>query len=204
MKIDERIILYVDGQMTEDEKASFERELKSSKELAEDFKKYNLVLSDISKVKNVSTENEYFLQMIPKFRGRFELKRQLKIIPKIAFSVTIIAAVLIFFIFNFNKSNKNLTQTSTSTVNQNISVNNYSDLSTLADQFNFSGMSNEEISNSNSILDSLLIEELDLTPQSLNNMTADNNNSDLNNLVQGINEKEADQIYKEILKKKIY
>ncbi len=204
MKIDERIILYLDNQMNADEKASFEKELNSSAKLADDLNKYKEILSDISNVNNISTANDYFVQMIPKFRGRLELQKKLKLMPKLVFSFTTIAAILIFFIFTFNQNNKNVKTTTYTTGLQTSTNSSYSELSSLSDQFNFSTMSSEEIANSNSILDSLLIEELHLTPQSLNTITADNNNTDLNSLVQGINEKEADQIYNEILRKKIY
>ena len=204
MKIDERIILYLDNQMNTDEKASFEKELNSSAKLADDLNKYKEILSDISNVNNISTANDYFVQMIPKFRGRLELQKKLKLMPKLVFSFTTIAAILIFFIFTFNQNNKNVKTTTYTTGLQTSTNSSYSELSSLSDQFNFSTMSSEEIANSNSILDSLLIEELHLTPQSLNTITADNNNTDLNSLVQGINEKEADQIYNEILRKKIY
>ena len=204
MKIDERIILYLDNQMNADEKASFEKELNSSAKLADDLNKYKEILSDISNVNNISTANDYFVQMIPKFRGRLELQKKLQLMPKLVFSFTTIAAILIFFIFTFNQNNKNVKTTTYTTGLQTSTNSSYSELSSLSDQFNFSTMSSEEIANSNSILDSLLIEELHLTPQSLNTITADNNNTDLNSLVQGINEKEADQIYNEILRKKIY
>ncbi|MCL5031249.1 MAG: hypothetical protein M1480_19775 [Bacteroidetes bacterium] len=204
MKTDERIILYLDGQMNEDEKASFEKEIISSLELTDELNTYKKFLSGISDIKNVPVDNEYFVQMIPKFRGRLELQRKLKLLPKLVFSVTTIAAVLIFFIFTFNKNNKNVSSAIPTTVSQTSTPSSYSELSSLSDQFNFSNMSSEELANSNAILDSLLIQELNLTPQSLNTISADNNNTDLNTLVQGINEKEADRIYNEILHKKIY
>ena len=204
MKIDERIILYLDDQMNADEKASFEKELNSSPNLADDLIKYKKFLSDISDVKNIPSDNDYFVQMIPKFRGRLELQKKLKLMPKLVFSFTTIAAVLIFFIFTFKQNNKNVSTTFPTKGIQPSTTGSYSELSSLSDQFNFSTMSSEEIANSNSILDSLLIEELNLTPQSLNTITADNSNTDLNSLVQGINEKEADQIYNAILRKKIY
>ena len=204
MKIDERIILYVDGQMNEVEKTSFEKELYVSASLTEDLNKYKKILSGISEIKNTPVEDDYFVQMIPKFRGRLELQRKLKLLPKLVFSISTIAAILIFFIFTFNKNSSNVNTVIPATGNQAPNTSSYSELSSLSDQFNFSNMSSEEISNSNSILDSMLIHELDLTPQSLSNISADNSNTDLSSLVQGINEKEADQIYNEILHKKIY
>ncbi len=204
MKVDEKIILYVDGQMNEEEAASFENEISASPKLTEDLIKYKKFLSGISEIKDIPVDDEYFVQMIPKFRGRLELKRKLKFIPKIAFGITTLAAVLIFVIFTLNKNNKNEVPILQNTINQITSSGSSSDLNSLSDQFNFSFMTNEEIANSNSVLDSMLVHELDLTPQSLSTISADNNNSDLSSLVQGINEKEADQIYNEILHKKIY
>lgn len=204
MKTDERIILYVDGQMNEDEKASFEKEINNSTDLTDEINKYKKFLSNISDIKNVPVDNEYFVQMIPKFRGRLELQRKLKLLPKLVFSVTTIAAVLIFFIFTFNKNNKSVSSAIPTSASQTSTPSSYSEFGSFSDQFNFSNMSSEEIANSNSILDSLLIQELNLTPQSLSNISADNSNTDLSSIVEGINEKEADRIYNEILHKKIY
>ncbi len=204
MKIDNRIILYVDGQMNEEEKSSFEKELNSSPILKVELEKYKALHSGFSDLKNISVKEDYFIQMVPRFRGREEQKKRMKYAPKIALGMTTITAVIIiaFLLMNRNiKKEPVIVQNSPSQVTSNVSV---TDLNALSDQYNLGTMSNEEITNSNSILDSILVFELKLTPQTLSSLSADNTNTDISTVVQGIDEKEAVKIYNELLHKRIF
>jgi len=133
----------------------------------------------------------------------------MRFLPKLAFGTTAIAAVMIimFFAVNRNIDNKaiiiNKTANQSSTSSNAVQIESTSDLNLLSDQFNIGNLSPAEITYSNSVLDSLLYKELNLSPQSLSDYTFDSN-QDLSSVVQGINEKEADEIYDQLLHKKIY
>jgi hypothetical protein len=204
--MNDKIILYLDGQMTGKEKDSFEKELNESKLLRDELDRLKAFNAGISKLNNISAGEEYFVQMIPKFRSKREQKRKFGLFPGIAYGVSTATAVIIVMLFVTNKTVTNKTISVQANV---ISENMYNtepalDASSLSDQFGFVNMSREEIANSDSLLNTMFVKELDLTPQSLSDLSqTDNNSSDIQTILQGVNDKEADAIYKEILHKKI-
>jgi hypothetical protein len=207
--MNEKIILYSDGRLTEEEKAAFENELGKSPQLREELKYYNSIIGNLKELKHITTDEGYFVQMIPKFRGRLNLKNRTKYIPRLAFSVTTLTAVIVAAFFLLNKNIRNDIPSSTRN-NMLITFTgpNYSgvanELNSYADQYDISNMSSDEITTSDSLLSTMLAHELNLTPQSMTYFSAENNNVDMKNMLQGVNQKEADEIYYEILHKKIF
>jgi hypothetical protein len=203
-KINDKIILYLDNQMSDDEKLVFEDELKSSETLRLELEDYKNFLGDLKKVENIPIDENYFSQMIPKFRGRMEERRKFLSIPKFALGITTIAAILVLVIFTSN--NKNLKNIN-SPVKTEIVQNNNSGLTSLlgnnSDQLNLGILSNDDVARYDSVFNSMISNALSLSPQSVNYLTADNN-TDLSNMLQGINQKEADEIYNQLLHKKIF
>lgn len=209
MKIEDKIISYLDNQMSEEEKSLFEKELGNSVQLRTELENYKSFLKEINSVKDITASNEYFTEMIPQFRGRLALKQRIRFLPKLAFASTIIAAafVVLFFLIGRNGNNKVYNNFNTAIPNSNNThadqIENSSDMYILSDQFNIGNLTQSEITYSNSVLDSLLYKELNLSQQSLSDYTLDNN-QDLSSIVQGIDEKEADEIYNQLIHKKIY
>ena len=203
MKSEDRIILYLDNQMNEAERALFEKELESSPQLKAKLENYSKFLKDIDAVKEITGNKEYFAEMIPKFHGRFELKQRMRFMPKLAFGMTTIAAVLVILFFTLNRNINNRTIIQNKAKVQATNSEGSSDLNILSDQYNLGVLTPAEVTYSNSVLDSLLYKELNLSPQSLSDYTFDNSR-DLNSIVQGINQKEADEIYNQLLHKKIF
>lgn len=209
MKTEDKIILYLDNQLSAEDRAMFEKELDNSQQLRTELENYKKFLKDINSVKDITAGNDYFAEMIPKFRGRLELKQRMRFLPKLAYGTTAIAVVLavLFLLVNKNVNNKESIvfnkslQSNKST--QIEKIESTSDMNILSDQFNIGELSQSDIIYSNSVLDSLLYEELNLSPQNLNDFTFENN-QDLNTIVQGINEKEANDIYNQLLHKKIF
>ena len=107
MKTKDNIILYLDGQMNGEEKAAFEKELNESPELRDELKKMKDLNAGISELKNISADEEYFVQMIPKFRNKLGQKKKFSFFPGIAYSVTTATAVIIIMLFVTNKNVKN-------------------------------------------------------------------------------------------------
>lgn len=204
--MNDKIILYLDGQMTGEEKAAFEKELSESRELRDELKRLKDFNAGISGLKSISTEEEYFVQMIPRFRNKLGQKKKFSFFPGIAYIVPTATAVIIIMLFVTNKNVKNdiLPLQNNIATQQAVNTEIVQDAGSLSDQFDFVHMSLEEVANSDSLLNSMLVHELELTPQSLSEISAaDNNTTDIQTLMQGVNEKEADAIYNEILHKKI-
>jgi hypothetical protein len=206
MKTNDKIIQYLDGQLSREEAAAFEKELSESRELRDEVKSIKNFNAGISGLKNIAADEDYFVQMIPRFRSKFSLRKRFSFLSGLAYSASTATAVILIMLFVTNKNVKNeapavhnnslgVQQTTVNEVQQEIS--------TLSDQFGFVNMSREEVANSDSVLNSMLIHELNLTPQSLSEMSAADNATDIQTILQGVNEQEADAIYKEILHKKI-
>jgi hypothetical protein len=204
MKVNDKIILYLDDQMSEEEKRIFESELKNSIVLQKELEDYQNILKEITEPKNILIEENYFSQMIPKLRGRIEERKKLKIIPKLAFGITTIAAVLIVFFFTFtNKSVKNEINSMNTENAQNSNTEFSSILRNGSNQINLGNLSNEEAAKYDSVFNKMISNALSLTPQSINYLSADNN-TELSNMLQGIDQKEANDIYNQLLHKKIF
>jgi hypothetical protein len=206
MKTNNKIIIYLDGQMTVEEKAAFEKELSESGLLRDELKRYKDFNSEISGLKNIPAEEEYFVQMIPKFRSKFVQKKKPGFLPGLAYGATTATAVLIIMLFVTNKSIKNETPIvpNNTSVQQVVSFEPVQEAGANSDQYGLVNMSRDEIANSDSLLNSMLIKELDLTPQSLSDISqSDNNTIDIQTIMQGVDDQEADAIYKEILHKRI-
>ena len=206
MEMNDKIILYFDGQMNGEEKTAFEKELNESRELRDELKKLKDFNAGISGLKNIPAEEDYFVQMIPKFRNRLGRKKKFSLFPGIAYIVPTATAVIIIMLLFTNKSVKNEAQPVQNNIITQHTVNTeiIQDAGSLSDQFDFVNMSREEFATSDSLLNSMLVKELNLTPQSLSEISAtDNNTTDIQTILQGVNDKEANAIYNEILHKKI-
>lgn len=204
MKTSDKIILYLDGQMNAEENAAFEKELNSSQQLRDELRLLTNFNSGIKELKNVPVEEDYFVQMIPKFRDRFERKKKFRLFPGITYSITTATAVFIVMFFIMNKSTKNDNVAVQNNAAKIVNIEPFQDAAALSEQFDLVGMNREEAAGYDTLLNSMLIRELGLTPQSLSEISAsDNNTTDIQTILQGVDEKEADAIYKEILHKKI-
>ncbi len=204
MKIDDKIILYVDGQLNSEQKAAFEKELESSQSLKEELEKYRKFLVGIKELKTSSLDESYFTEMIPRFRGRAEEKKKLRFIPKLALGTTVISVVLILFFFTFtHKENKVIQSPVVNIANDITDSQGLQSYNYYSYQLDPNDFSQQEISNIDSTLNGMISQELDLSPQSMNYISADNH-TDLQNMLQGLNNKEADEIYNQILHKRIF
>jgi len=204
MKISDKIVLYLDGQMAPDEKAAFEKELNASALLREELNFVKNFNSGIKELKNIPAEEDYFSQMIPKFRGRMEHKEKSRMFPGIAYGITTATAVLIVMFFIFNRNSNNIAIPVQNTQVHNLNFESVQEASSsFSDQFDFVNMNKEDAANYDTLLNSMLVHELDLTPQSLSEISATDNTTDIQTILQGVNQKEVDDIYKEILHKKI-
>jgi hypothetical protein len=202
-KID-RVLKYIDGQMSDEEKSAFEKELASSAELNSKMEEYKNFFSEIKEIKEIPVDASYFVNMIPNFRNRIELKKKKKIFPKLALGFSTLTAVIIISLFLF-KQPKNVTFVNLNShgIDSTLSLLQVG-ISPLQDNFNFSNLSKEEEMKYDSVVTSMLSNELNLSSAGLNYINETGSNSDLQSLLQGVNDVEANKIYNELLHKKIF
>ena len=201
MKIDSRIILYLDNQMNDEERRIFEIELSKSTELSKQLESYKNFMHSMKIDENDFQDQEYFVNLIPKFRKNLSAdKRSFKI--KTAYALSTVASVvaIVLLIFNpFKTSENNSVEKLISTFNESEAVdilNYYSD--------DLSNIKTEQLNGtSDSLFTGLIYSELNLQETDLGHLISADEIS-IETIYSEIQSEEADLIYNEILKKKYF
>ncbi|MCH8326727.1 MAG: hypothetical protein IIB83_09265, partial [Bacteroidetes bacterium] len=71
--MDEKILEYLDGQLNEDEKILFEKEIISSTELKKIYEEYISVQSKLNEFKDIQVDETYFNGIVPEFSKGLEI-----------------------------------------------------------------------------------------------------------------------------------
>lgn len=204
MKTKDKIYNYLDNNLSIEEKNLFEKEISGSEELQKQINNYKSFKSDIDKLKYVKTDESYFAETIPKFRSRQEISHRFLLFPRISLNLASIVAVALVFIITISISNKRtFLQKSNSAIADTSGFNISGLLDPSSDQINLGFMSNAEAAKFDSTLNTEMSKELDLSPNDLSYLSPDQS-SDLSNLLQNINENDANDIYKEVLNQKFF
>lgn len=200
MKIDKRIILYLDNQMNDEERKSFEDELSKSSELSNQFQHYKNVLQSLKVNEQRFTNEDYFINLVPKFRETILVnKKSFKI--KTAFALTVVAsaAIVLLFFNPFQTSENNSADKIISTLNETEAVE-------ILDYYSngLSTINNEQLNGySDSLFSDLIYSELNLEETDINRVVSAEEIS-IENIYSEIKPEEADIIYNEILNKKFF
>ncbi len=122
MSNDEKFDMYFFNEMNAKEKQSFEDEIKSSKQMEEDFDRYKKVFALVHDSKNIKLDALYTQTIIPNFRNRLEKKKKLSILVKYgyAFAVLFIAVIGYSIITNVMNEKHNLQQIYTRLTNDEV------------------------------------------------------------------------------------
>jgi len=200
MKIDKRIILYLDNQMNDEERKSFEDELSKTSELSNQFQHYKNVLQSLKVNEQRFTNEDYFINLVPKFRETILVnKKSFKI--KTAFALTAVAsaAIVLLFFNPFQTSENN-------SVDKIISTLNETEVVEILDYYSngLSTIDNEQLNGySDSLFSDLIYSELNLEETDINRVVSAEEIS-IENIYSEIKPEEADIIYNEILNKKYF
>ena len=201
MKIDSRIILYLDNQMNDEERRIFEIDLSKSVELSKQIESYKSIMHSMKIDENDFHDQDYFVNLIPKFRKNLSSnKRSFKVRTAYAFAAAASVLVLVILIFNpFKSSENDSLEKLISTFSENEAVEilkYYSD--------DLSNIKTEQLNGtSDSLFSGLISSELDLQEKDLNRLVTANEIS-IESIYSEIKSEEADLIYNEILKKKYF
>lgn len=101
MKIDERIILYFDNQMTEEEKRIFEADLKESSELLNQVESYKRLFQRLEYNASGNFNENYFANIVPRFR-EILTKSETQTQANLAYSLNAAALLLIVIVVLFS------------------------------------------------------------------------------------------------------
>jgi hypothetical protein len=201
MKIDKRIILYLDNQMNDEEKRIFEVELSKSVELSKQMESYKSIMHSMKIDENDFHDQDYFVNLIPRFRKNLSSnKKSSKVRTAYAFTAAASVLVIVILIFNpFRSSENDSLEKLISTFSENEAVEileYYSD--------DLSNIKTEQLNGtSDSLFSGLISSELSLQETDLNRLVSADEIS-IESIYSEIKSEEADLIYNEILKKKYF
>ncbi len=105
-KINEQIILYLSGNLTDVEQSKLEREIENSGELKEQLSFCKEKLKTFKAIPNDDYLNEiYFQNLIPRMRNRLKPSKKRSLIIKFAYSLPVLIILTMVLYFNYGKSN---------------------------------------------------------------------------------------------------
>ena len=97
----DRIIKYIENEMTAEEKITFEEELKSSAELQKELENHLLVKNTTSYLKQTRLNQKYLDSIIPEFRSGLEKYNRVTVKRNLGFAFgTLIISILTMLTFN--------------------------------------------------------------------------------------------------------
>ena len=194
--MDEKILQYLDGQLTKDEKILFEKELNSSPELKKKYEEYISVQSKLNEFKDIKVDETYFNRIVPEFRNRLEIKKKTRRIFLFSFTNSLAAIIILYFVLSPNGNNLNLDEAV-----KNWTENDFNYAIEYVDQQNsgFDIIDDYNTTEIDSVISSMLTDELNLS----NNSTV-YNTIDYNTLSTQMNSNDINDLYKEILNKKYF
>jgi hypothetical protein len=190
------ILRYIEGDMNEKERTLFETELRNSISLQKELSKCRSVFDKFSVYKNINAGEDYFMNMVPVFRLNLPGKIKRFPLPKIAWgsAALIVAGMFLFLLLNRNANVSNISQT----LNEN-------ELTELLNNYSSDYLPAEMPGDAlvDSTINALYLNELNVTTEAESYYFADRK-SDIPAIVKDINDREADNIYKEIINKKYF
>lgn len=197
--MDERILQYLANELDNDEKLKFEDELSRSTDLKKEFDNYVKLNSKFIDNKKITIDDSYFNGIVPEFRKRLEVKKKSKKIFAFSFANSL-AAIIVFYLVlspgnttSITDAVKNWTENDFKNAIEYAVPN--SNLYSLSDNYDYSSL--------DSVVSTMLSDELNLTSNSTVMQIIDNS-IDYNNLSSQMSTAETNELYNTILNKKYF
>lgn len=194
MNIDERIIKYLDNQLSPEEKTLFENELESSEKLQKEFQKYLKVKTETDHLKSLQLSQQYADNILNEFHKNYDKRKSLLFRKNLGYAfglmLVLILSVSVMRIF-FNRHTDLADFTESLSTDQKIEV-----LTNLNGEISIDELIPENISAE----DLVLLIESDLQ---VNSKIAEAYQIEYNEIVSGLSEKEVENIYQKIINKNI-
>jgi hypothetical protein len=196
MTTDERIIKYLENELSPEERNLFEINLNNSSELGEDLNKFLKVKTETDELKKIKLNSLYLNTLIAEFHKNLDSPKSVSVKRNLgyAFGIMFIFILSISILKNLfsSESPTIVLQEFTQSLNENQKIELLEDLNGDAEVYN---LISENISDNE--LTNLLTTELEI-----NNEVAEAYDISLNELIVGLSEQKIDEIYAEILNRK--
>lgn len=195
MKNDEKIIKYIEGDLTPEERTAFETDLRNSPQIKAEFEKYLKVNQRIKDSKKVRLNRDYQDSIVPEFRNNISHQNSISLKRNLGYAfgvmLVFILALMVLKYIPTESSENNSVKEFTESLNDDQKIDLLEHLNGDLDDLN---MISENIADMK--LTNLLQSEL-----KINNDVAEAYNINYTELIDELNQVEAEKIYKEILNK---
>jgi len=194
MKTEERIIKYLDNDLTSEERTAFERELKSSEELKREFEKYSLIKEKIKNQKNLKLNPDYLSSILPEFHNKVHSGKKETLRRSLSYSFGLILIFLIGItvqkiFFNNSDKERNDLEKFTQSLNYNQKLDLLESLNGSDDLYNIiSGKEYVDLLENDLVVNEDVLETYDISYKDLIGNLSDN---------------EVEKIYNELLNRNI-
>ena len=194
MQIEERIIKYLDDDLTQEARAAFERELNSSEELKREFENYLIIKEKINNQKNLKLSSDYENSILHEFHKNPHKHKREVLRKSLSYAFGLIFIILlgisvqkIFFNNNVNNSGDLEKFAQSLDENQKLdileSLNDSNDLSDI-----ISGKEYVDLLENNLVVNEDVLETYDIGYK---------------DLIVNLSDTEADKIYNELINRNI-
>src|ERR1035437_6480334 len=170
----DNILRYLEGNMDGEEKTRFEAELRNSLSLQKELSMFKTVFYEFSGYKEIPADDDYFRNMVPRFRSKLPGKLKRFPLQKVALASSASMIVEHELTELWDKFSSDVLP---SELSADMTID--------------------------STINALYLNELNVTPETESYYFADRR-SDVTTIVKDINDEEADDIYKEIINKKYF
>lgn len=193
-KMNEKILNYFAGKLSEKDKSEFEAELENNEELKMQFDLCSLQLNELKSTNDIEFNETYFTNLLPRTRERIGKRKKKILLPRLAFALPA-AAIVVYFLFYsnhtdvFSKYVADLPDSSKQEIVNYIDKENNNVQAELMKEANANEILDKEISNSIDI----------------QNINLDSRLSYIDDyeLIKKLSPEEAEKIYNSLIDKKI-
>lgn len=193
MTTDERIIKYIENELTSEERIAFEFDLGNSLELKAEFEKYLRVKKETNELNTLNLNPLYLGSIIPEFRIKLETPKLVSVKRNLgfAFGVMFVFILSIVVLNNFlnNESELNEIEEFTQSLNENQKIELLEEINLESNEYNII---------SENISDKELVEIL-VTDIQINSEIAEAYDISYNELMAGLSQQDIENVYSEIL-----
>jgi hypothetical protein len=193
MTNEERILKYLDNELTVDEKKAFEAELENSKELLEEFNKYLAVKANVEQVKNIKLKPDYLDSILPEFHRKYPTGKRESIRKSLSYAF----GVMLLFIISITVLRTFFTdRQTTGTLEEFTQSLNTEQKMELLETLNGESLNYKQVSDTDLV--DLLESDLEI-----NNEVLDEYDISYRDILSDMDEDKLNLVYQEILNKNI-
>ena len=193
MTTDERIIKYIENELTSEERIAFELDLENSLELKEEFKKFLRVNNETDELNKLKLNPLYLDSIIPEFRNKLETPKLVSVKRNLGFAFGVMFVFILSIVVVNNLLNDEVELNEIEEFTQSLNENQKIEL---LEEINFE--SNDYNIISENISDKELVDIL-ATDIEINSEVAEAYNIGFNELMAGLGQQEIEKVYSEIL-----